>query len=111
MLKLKRNVKTLHSLLGLVNHYNGFCLKFKFMHLNNPLKKDIIWDWSDACLSAKVKSLLSSNLLLAHYDPPMDIVIVSDASKYGVEAVISHFFLMAAKSLYIYIYIYIYIYH
>ena len=52
-------------------------------------------DWSDLCQSAftKVKSSLSSNLLLTHDDPLMDIVLVSDASKYGVGAVISHVFL------------------
>ena len=40
----------------------------------------------------KVKSLLSSNLLLTHYNPSMDIVIVSDASNCRVGAVISHVF-------------------
>ena len=90
------NIKTLRSFLGLVSHYSAFLPELHRVRapLNSLLKKDTTWDWSDACQSAftKVKTLLSSNLLLTHYDPSMDIVVVSDASNYGVGAVISHVF-------------------
>ena len=89
------NVKTLRSFLGLVSHNSTFF--FPKLHrirapLNNPLKKVITWDWFDVCQSAftQVKSLVSSNPLLTHYDPSMDIVVVSDASNNGFGTVISH---------------------
>ena len=89
------NVKTLRSFLRFVSHYSPFLSKLDRVRapLNNLLK-NIRWDWSDACQStfSRVKSSLSSNLLLTYYDSSMDIEVVSDAFNYGVRAIISHFF-------------------
>ena len=40
----------------------------------------------------KIKSYLLSDLSLAHFDPKKEIVVASDASNYGIEAVILHKF-------------------
>ena len=58
------------------------------------LKKLITWYWCDGCQSVfpKIKPLLSSNLLLTHHDPSLDINVVSDVSKYRGGAVISRVF-------------------
>ena len=90
------DVSTLRSFLGLVNHYGSFLPELHKLcgPLNNLLKKDTKWNWSNSCKESfeKIKSLFSSNLLLTHYDPSIDITVVSDASDYGVGAVISHIF-------------------
>lgn len=36
------------------------------------------------------KQLLSSDNLLVHYDPQLPLTLATDASAYGIEAVISH---------------------
>ncbi|KAK4468381.1 hypothetical protein MN116_000176, partial [Schistosoma mekongi] len=60
--------------------------------LNNLLAKNVKWDWSGSCQTAfeKIKKLLVSDLLLTHYDPSLPIVVASDASNYGIGAIISH---------------------
>lgn len=48
--------------------------------------------WSENCQGAfdRSKKLLLTNNLLAHYDPNLEIVIHTDASPYGLGAVLSH---------------------
>ena len=60
--------------------------------LNHLLKKEITRNWSPECKAAfaKIKASLSSDL--THFNPSLDIVLVSDASDYGVGAMISHIF-------------------
>uniref|UniRef100_A0A1I7XH92 RNA-directed DNA polymerase n=1 Tax=Heterorhabditis bacteriophora TaxID=37862 RepID=A0A1I7XH92_HETBA len=75
----------LRSFLGLINYYGSFV---PMMHnlrapLDALLKKDVQFKWS-------VKEILSSNLLLTHFDSKENIVIAADASNYGIGAVISH---------------------
>lgn len=88
------DVSKLGSFLGLRIHYSSFLPE---MHqvvdpLNNLLKKDACWNWSPECKLAfdKIKSLPSSEQLLAHCNPFLDIV--SDASDCGTRAVMSYIF-------------------
>ncbi|BHF71132.1 hypothetical protein SprV_0401418700 [Sparganum proliferum] len=62
--------------------------------LNRLLQKDAPWFWSPDCEKAfaQPKSMLSSDMLLTHYDLTLPIVVVADASNHGVGAVISHTF-------------------
>ena len=59
----------------------------------NHLKKEITWNWSPECKAAfaKIKASLSLDLL-THFNPSLDIVVVSNTFDYGVGAVISHIF-------------------
>ncbi|CAH8515513.1 unnamed protein product [Schistosoma bovis] len=88
------DVSTLRSFLGMVSHYGVFLpdLHRHRAPLNCLLKKDTKWFWSTECQEAflKLKQLLSSDLLLTHYDPYLPIIVAADASNYGIGAVISH---------------------
>ena len=50
------------------------------------------WVWGDEQQKAfeKVKKLLTSECLLAHYDPNKELLLACDASPNGVGAVLSH---------------------
>ena len=89
------DIKTLRSYLGLVSHYSLFLPELHRIRspLNHLLKKEITWNWSPECKAAfaKIKASLSSDLL-THFNPSLNIVVVSDASDYGIGAVISHIF-------------------
>ena len=56
------------------------------------LRTDRPWHWSTECQDVfeKAKQCLTRAPVLAHYDPKLTIVLVADASAYGVGAVISH---------------------
>ncbi|CAH8523836.1 unnamed protein product [Dicrocoelium dendriticum] len=56
--------------------------------------KDVPRHWSPACEKAfvRLKAMLSSDLLLTHYDLTLPILVAADASAYGIGAVLSHRF-------------------
>lgn len=60
--------------------------------LNNLLKKDVKWNWTDKCQSAfkEIKKVLTSDLSLDHFDRKLKIVVASDPSDLGIGTVILH---------------------
>ncbi|VDO47611.1 unnamed protein product [Haemonchus placei] len=60
--------------------------------LDALLEKDVKWKWTSMQQDAfeNLKSALSSDLNIAHYDPKKKIVITADAWEYGIVCVISH---------------------
>ena len=56
------------------------------------LAKDVPWNWTreyaEACV--KIKDLLISSQVMAHYYPRKPLLLAVDASGYGLGAVISH---------------------
>jgi hypothetical protein len=90
------NVSELRSYLGLVNYYNRFLpdLSTLLRPLHQLLEKYKQWCWSPQCQAAfqHSKELMTSDLVLSHYDPDLPLNIACDASPYGVGAVISHIF-------------------
>ena len=77
-----------------MNYYGKFLpsLSTTTHPLNQILRHNVQWSWSDACQSSfqKLKSQLSAQPVLAHYDSLLPLKLAGDASPYGVGTVISH---------------------
>ena len=89
-----KDVSQLRSMLGLINYYHRFLpdLSTLLHPLHQLLKKDQHWAWTSECEAAfqEVKQLISSDMVLTHYDPQKPLRIASDASSYGLGSVLSH---------------------
>ena len=89
-----QNETELRAFLGLVNYYGKFLpnLASTLKPLYNLLEKQAKWNWGPKQQEAfiEAKSQLTSDCVLAHYDPQQEIVLSCDASPYGVRAVLSH---------------------
>lgn len=91
-----KNISELRSFLGAVNFYSKF-IKDMRKHrgpLDDLLKIENKWQWNnihDTCFDQLIDTL-SSDLLLTHYNPELDIIVAADASNYGLGACILHRF-------------------
>lgn len=88
------DVSQLKSYLGLLNYYAKFIpnMSTVLKPLYDLLQKNSPWVWSQAsekALQGSKKMLLESQLLV-HYDPRKPLKLATNASAYGVGAVISH---------------------
>ena len=76
----------------MINYYSQFIpdLSTLLKTLYSLLK--VPWQWSGECQGAleEAKRRLTSSLVLAHYDPEVPLVLVADASAYGLGVVLSH---------------------
>uniref|UniRef100_A0A914HA85 RNA-directed DNA polymerase n=1 Tax=Globodera rostochiensis TaxID=31243 RepID=A0A914HA85_GLORO len=88
------DVSTLRSFLGALNYYGKFVKEMREIRapLDQLLRKDISWNWKAEQQTAfeKAKEIMTSDLLLTHYDPSLQMVVAADASKDGIGATISH---------------------
>ena len=89
-----QDVSSVRGFLGLVNYYHRFLpnLSSVLHPLNQLLEKDHTWEWSRECEDAfkEAKRLVTSEQVLAHYDPDVPVRVACDASPYGLVAVLSH---------------------
>ena len=88
------SITELRSFLGMVNYYNMYLPEMATVTepLHNLLRKDVPWKWSGDCRAAfeKVKKLLCEAPVLCLFDMAKPIVVHTDASDYGIGAVLSH---------------------
>ena len=88
------NVQQVRSFLGLINYYHKFLPNLAtILHpLNHLLEHGQKWEWSNECNEAfsKVKELITSDLVLTHYNPNLPLKLACDASPVGIGAVLSH---------------------
>lgn len=89
-----KNKSQLRSFLGLANYYHKWLPNSA--HICKPLydllQNDAPFVWSNRCQTAfqTIKSMIASDLVLNHYDPSLPLKLATDASPYGLGAVISH---------------------
>ena len=89
-----QNVSQLKSFLGMLNYYHKWLPNVSTVlePLHELLRSGRKWKWGTEQQEAfeKSKRLLKSAELLVHFDPEKEIVLASDASDYGLGAVLSH---------------------
>ncbi|GBG66496.1 hypothetical protein CBR_g63079 [Chara braunii] len=87
-----RTLTELHSFLGLANYYRKFVRNFSTIAapLRRLLRKETIWKWDKDCTSAmkKLKQALIKYPVLKVADPSLPFVVTTDASQYGIGAVL-----------------------
>jgi len=88
------NVKELECFLGKANYYGQFIKNLSTLSapLNFLRKKGVEWNWTERCQWAmqKIKDELCNETLLVHFDPRQQLLLSTDASQYGISAIISH---------------------
>lgn len=88
------NKDQVRSFVGLVNYYGRFFpqLSTILYPLNRLLRNEVPFQWSSQCDKAfkKVKEEMQSERFLVHYNPEFPLILATDASPYGVGAVLSH---------------------
>ena len=88
------NQTQLRSFLGRVNYYHRFLedSSTTMYPLNQLLKKNQRWAWTAECRHAfdQVKEQIASERVLMHFDPKLPVRVATDASPYGMGAVLSH---------------------
>ena len=88
-----RNVMELRSFLGKLAALTNFIPKLSTLaHPLYDLLGNKPWNWTPKCEQAfsDVKLALSSETVLAHYNPSVPVKLSVDASPYGLGAVIMH---------------------
>ena len=89
-----KDVSQLQAFLRLLNYYHRFLpdVATVLEPLHQLLRKGSKWAWLEQQQSAfeEAKELLQSTDLLVHFDPEKELVLATDASDYGVGAVLSH---------------------
>ena len=87
-----QDIASLRRFLGLVNHLMKFCpnLAEKTKPLRDLLKKDSSWVWGPAQQEAfqQLKADMASEQVLARYNPEKETMASSDASSFGLGAVL-----------------------
>jgi len=88
------NLEQLQAYLGLLGYYRKFIpnLSKRIAPLHQLLKTDEKFNWTQEHSQTfqRSKELISNNALLVHYDPDKQLLLQTDASPYGLGAVISH---------------------
>lgn len=88
------NISQLRSLLGAINYHNKYIKNLRKIRapLDELTKQAVVWNWSTKCQQAfdEIKSVLSSNLHLTHYDPGLPLLVSADASIDGIGACLAH---------------------
>ncbi|KAL9950577.1 hypothetical protein ACROYT_G043093 [Oculina patagonica] len=88
------NQHQLRSFLGMINYYSKFISNYSTIThpLNELLKDGVEWKWSEDQQRSfnQLKDKLSNAPVLTHFSETLPLKLDTDASQYGIGAVISH---------------------
>ena len=88
------NISEVRSYLGMLNYYQSYLPKLSSVAepMHRLLRKGSTWTWGEDQSKSfeSTKEMLVKAPLLVHFDPALPIVVHTDASPYGVGAVLSH---------------------
>ena len=88
------NQQQLRSFLGMINYYSKFVSNYSTIThpLNELLKDGVEWKWSETQQKAykQIKDKLSNAPVLTHFSDTLPLKLDTDASQYGIGAVIAH---------------------
>lgn len=91
-----RNVHEIRVFIGIINYYNKFIRNLSGIPspLNQLLHKNEKFVWTEKQKKAfnKAKRAFMSNQILVQFNPKLPLVLATDASPYGVGAVLSHIY-------------------
>jgi transposase InsO family protein len=87
------NLRESRSFIGLTSYYRRFVPHFSSIAapITSLTQKDKLWEWGEPQQKAfnKLKRLLTSAPILAHFDPTRETIIQTDASHFGWGFIIS----------------------
>uniref|UniRef100_A0A1Y1K6Q2 RNA-directed DNA polymerase n=1 Tax=Photinus pyralis TaxID=7054 RepID=A0A1Y1K6Q2_PHOPY len=91
---LPENLMQLRAWLGLINYYSKFLpnAAARLKPLYEMLQKDEKFEWNNErrkCID-HIKEIVTSNQILAHFNPNLKLKLTCDASPYGLGCVLSH---------------------
>ncbi|CAF1667312.1 unnamed protein product, partial [Adineta ricciae] len=93
-LPVPKDVKQVEAFIGKINYYGKFIQNFSNLcsPLNRLRQKDVKWNWDASCQKAfdVLKKQLSEATLLVHFDQHLPLILATDASNYGIGAVLMH---------------------
>jgi hypothetical protein len=91
-----KNITQLRAFMGMINFYGKFIHRLHSYSgpLYELMKKNVRYEWKDKQKHAfeELRGLLTSDMVLTHYDPSKPIIVAADASEYGIGGVIMHEF-------------------
>lgn len=90
------NIIELRAFIGLINYYGRFIknLSNLLRPFNNLLKKNVAFKWSKKCEASFIKAKIEfeSSKILVPFNSKLPLILATDASPYGVSAVLSHIY-------------------
>ena len=87
------NITKLCSFLGLLAALSSFIPNLsELAHPLNELLGNKPWEWTESCEKSfqQLKKIVTTDTVLAHYNPQLQLELAVDASQYGLGAVILH---------------------
>lgn len=88
-----RNIQEVRAFVGMINYYGRFIrnLNSILYPLNQLLHVNVPFTWTEVQEQAfsRAKKVFLSNEILAHYNSKLPLILATDASPYGVGAVLS----------------------